>query len=158
MPSPPPHRRPLTTKGEAIQLIDGLLDSLVDLGDVLDQESVQLRQGRLKEAMALSERKNDASRRFIHHLQAANANSATLQRLAPERIEAYHSGQERFNARLQTNLTILATSQALTDSLIQEIAAAVARSDQPSAYSASGTAIEPRSPNTARPINLSRSF
>ena len=154
----PAHRRLLSTKAEAVALVDGLLATLHNLGDILDQESALLRAGKLKDGLALSHRKNDLARSFIQTLQAANANAANLRALAPERLELYRKSQEAFAPRLQENLTVIATAQALSNSIIQEVATAVARSDIPTAYSARGRSLDQTSATTARPISLNRSF
>ena len=158
MSNPPAHRRQLANRDDALLLVNGLIASLGDLGAVLDEETDHLRVGKLKQAMALHQRKSDASRRYMHMLQAASANAATLRDLAPERLEAFRKGQETFNMQLQHNLTVLATAQALSDSLVQEIATAVARVDTPTAYSARGTTIAVKTPDKGRPISLSRSL
>lgn len=151
----PAHRRPLAGRDEAVLLVNTLIASLGELGSVLDEETAHLRLGDLRRAAALGDRKNDATRRYMHTLQAANVNAEILKSLAGDRVELYRASQEAFNVRLQHNLTVLATVQALSDSLVQEIAAAVARSDRPTGYSAHGIATDTRSPNTTRPITLS---
>lgn len=154
----PAHRRPVATRDEAVLLINGLIASLDELGAVLDQESEELRQGRLKQAMALSASKNEASKRYILMLQAANSNASALKALAPDHLENFKTIHAEFDGRLNQNLAVLATAQALSDNLVQEIAAAVARSDKPVAYTARGATTEARTATTTRPISLSRSL
>lgn len=154
----PAHRRHLDNRDDAMLLINGLIASLGDLGAVLDEETDHLRVGRLKQAMALNERKNEASRRYMHMLQAASTNAQALRGFAPDRLDAFRKGQETFNVQLQHNLTVLATAQALSDSLVQEIALAVARTDTPTAYSARGVSVAAKTPEKGRPISLSRSL
>lgn len=158
MSNAPTHRSPLGNREEAVALVDKLAVSMNELGAVLDLETEEVRNGRLKEAMALAPHKNDASRRYLHLLQAANVNAQTLKGLASEHLTALKDEQAAFNERLQLNLTVLATAQALSGSLVQEIAAAVARSDTPAAYSKSGTSVETKTVNATRPIALNKSL
>jgi hypothetical protein len=64
---------------------------------------------------------------------------------------------EAFRARLQTNLTVLATAHAVSEGLIRGVAGEMNRRSSPQTYGLSGRA-NPPSRNSAQPIAISRTL
>jgi hypothetical protein len=113
-----------------------LLGALDELMTTLTEETELVRAGRVREAARLTPIKTKVAQSYIAAAEALKSNAAALG--APATREALHQRQEQLRALLQTNLTVLATAHAVSESVIRGAAAEVARKNAPRTYGVSG--------------------
>jgi hypothetical protein len=149
--------RPVETTAEAENLIRHLLAAMDALVATVEQETVLVRAGKLKDATALEATKAELARAYVHDTTQVKANLPALRKQVPELLAALRKQHDTFNALLQINLTVLATAHAVSEGLIRGAHAEVARKNAPQTYSNSGRPVAP--PKTgAVPVSVSRSL
>ena len=124
------------------------------LSDAVAEETAVIAAGRLREAAPIWERKAEVAGRYLAQIvrlkEAAGA-------LSPAERAALAQRQHAFRARLEKNLAVLATAHAVSEGLIRDAAAEVARQAAPDTYGARGRAVAAPT-RAANPVAISRSF
>ncbi len=138
----------------AVETVSGLLDRLIE---TVEDETAYLRAGRLREALALEDTKAALARGYAAESARLKAAQATIARLQPDILKSLRSRHDRFQALLQTNLTVLATAHAVSEGIIRGVSGELARKRAPSTYGATGRANAP-GPKAAQPMAVSRSL
>ncbi len=156
-PTPPPNPRPRPTVPEAQALIADLCTVIAELTALIEQETALVRAARVGEAMRLKERKEELSRKYLSGAAAIQANAAVFAQQLPEPSRDLRRRLEAFEPLLKSNLTVLATAHAVSETIIRTAAAALARKAAPRTYGNSGRPTPP-SARVVRPIAVSRSL
>ena len=152
-PAPPP----VTSAAEAESLVRNLLTATEALVSTVEQETALVRAGHVMQAAPLGKAKSELASAFARDTTRVKANLPVLMRHVPQLLVQLRAQHESFNALLQTNLTVLATSHAVSESLIRGAHAEVARKSAPQTYGQSGrTVVPPR--NMAVPVSVSRTL
>jgi hypothetical protein len=141
-------------RADAERLIEGVLATMGDLEKVLDNETAQVRLGRLRDGLAEEARKNELATAYMRGLETVKANAIALARFAPEaltRLKAAHAG---FGRAVDTNQTVLATARAVSESLMKGVAEEMNRLARPQGYGP-GTAQPGRHPKS-EPLVVSK--
>ena len=148
---------PASTPAEAHKLAGGLADTMSALLDVIEIETGLVREGRIAEAMALDPQKSDLARRYVAGISSIKASQPYLTQATPGLLATLHSHHELFRAKLQVNLTVLATAHAVSEGIVRGVNTEMARRAAPSTYTAAGnrSALPAR---RATPLTLSRSL
>lgn len=134
-----PDPRPrVASPAEAEALVGAALDSLEALEPVIVEETALLRDGRMKAALELTDRKAPAAQRYQRALEDLKANAIALGRFAPPSLALLRRRHENFAALMDLNMAVLGTAKTVSESLIREIAAEVGQARAPQGYGAYG--------------------
>jgi hypothetical protein len=137
-----------------IEQFGRIMDSLVE---TVEHETALVREGRLSEAGELEAVKAELAREYQAGTTWFKRNTNYLTRNLPALLKALHKRHDEFRAVLQINLTVLATAQAVSESIIRGVSGEMARKQSPQTYGASGKANTP-GPRASQPISVSRSL
>jgi hypothetical protein len=150
-------RARVITAAEAEAVAQGALDALDALEPIIAEETAELKEGRVRKAMALQTAKQDAAARYQRALQDIKANAVSLGRFAPPALALLKRRHESFAELMQLNMAVLGTTRTVSESLIRELAAEVGQARQPQGYSAFGQQTSAYRPQ-ATPLAVSRSL
>jgi hypothetical protein len=149
--------QPIQSVAEAENLVRHLLAAMDALVATVEQETVLVRAGKVRDAMAMETAKQDLARAYVADSAQVKANLPVLSKQVPDLLAKLRKQHESFNALLQINLTVLATAHAVAEGLIRGAAAEVTRKNAPQTYGNSGrTAVVQKGAST--PVSVSRSL
>jgi hypothetical protein len=148
---------PASTPGEAQRLAEGLMRMMASLLDIVEQETELVRAGKVREAMALENKKGEASRDYMRAVSEIKHSSTYLRRSTPELLATLHRHHDSFRALLQVNLTVLATAHAVSEGIIRGVNGEIQRRRNPQGYTAAGQRAAPNH-RYATPLTVSRSL
>lgn len=147
----------ISTKPEAEALMGAIKATMDQLASLLAEETALLRAGKLKQAGTLQPGKADLARRYLIAVETIKANRLAMKSYCKPDLELLAIRHEQFSAGLQTNMSVLTTAKAVTEGLVQEIAAMETRAATPQGYGATGVSTGPRA-GVSRPIGVARSL
>jgi hypothetical protein len=136
--SPADVRPRVTNAREAATLIASAHAALDTLQPLIVEETAFMREGRLKEALALADSKAEAGRTYTRCLEALKHNAIALSRFQPGGIPELRSRHQAFSDTLGENMAVLATVRMVSESIVRELAAEVGQARQPAGYGAGG--------------------
>ena len=148
---------PIHSRAEAENLVRHLLAAMDALVATVEQETALVRNGKLKDAVALEATKSDLARLYAADTAQVKANLPVLSTHVPELLAALRRQHDTFNALLQVNLTVLATAHAVSEGLIRGAHGEVARKNAPQTYGNSGRPTAPPK-SAATPVSISRTL
>lgn len=149
--------RAITTAAEAWDVINQLDAIIAALEDIIAQEEVLVRAGRLVEVARIAPRKDELARRYLADTQRLKGALPRLHGELGPRLDAVKARHGDFRARLQLNITVLATAHAVSEGIIRGLSQELSRKATPQVYGASGRTLAAR-PNHAAPLAVSRSL
>jgi hypothetical protein len=138
-PAPPP----IASASDAQALVSSLMDLMDVMLRAIEEETVLVRAGHLKDAARLDPVKNELARQYLAESNRLKANAGALTRHVPQLVDALRKRHETFQAVLQMNLTVLATAHAVAEGLIRGAAAEAAKEAAPQTYGKTGYANAP---------------
>lgn len=145
----------IKTPQEAATLISQFDQIMKALLETVERETELVRAGKLREAGELETVKTDLSREYQAGATWFKRNSDYLTRNLPDLLKALRRRHDEFQALLQINLTVLATAQAVSESILRGVSGEMARKQAPQTYGASGKASTP-GPRASQPLSVSR--
>lgn len=145
----------IKTPQEAATLISQFDQIMKALLETVERETELVRAGKLREAGELETVKTDLSREYQAGATWFKRNSDYLTRNLPDLLKALRRRHDEFQALLQINLTVLATAQAVSESILRGVSGEMARKQAPQTYGASGKASAP-GPRASQPLSVSR--
>ena len=148
---------PASTPAEAQRLADGLMRMMAGLLDIVEQETELVRAGKVREAIALENKKGEASRDYMRAVSEIKQSASYLKRSTPELLATLHRHHDTFRALLQVNLTVLATAHAVSEGIIRGVNGEIQRRRNPQGYTAAGQRAAPNH-RYATPLTVSRSL
>ncbi len=148
---------PIASAGEAERVIGNLNMILDRLMETVEEETTRVRAGRLREAAELSETKSEFSRRYTAESERVMAARDLIAAALPDAFAALRKRNAAFQVLLQTNLSVLATAQAVSEGIIRGISGELARKRAPSTYGATGRANVPAA-KASQPLAISRTL
>jgi hypothetical protein len=134
---------PVKSAAEADALISQVMGVMAELADVVQQETELVRAGRVSAASKFAEPKGDLSRRYVAGTIQLKASKPQLAYVARDRLAALQQRHELLRVLLQTNLTVLATAHAVSESVVRGVSNEIGRRSMPQTYGASGRANVP---------------
>ena len=138
---------------EDVQRLVGAIEQIMDaLDDVLDEETVLLREGKLHQALNLVEAKNQLSIQYMLLQKAITANAALVKQLAPQDTEQLTRRHHLFQNTLQANLAVIATAREVSSELISDINQQVQKGARAETYGQSGQM--PQGPKQKRGLSI----
>lgn len=158
----PPRQAPSSlpvaaTPAEARKLADHVMAVMSDLLGVVERETELVRAGKLREAMASESNKRELSSRYVGAIAQLKASQKYLTETAPELLAALYRQHDVLRARLQVNLTVLATAHAVSEGLVRGVNTQMQARNIPDTYTAAGRRATP-GPRHMTPLAVSRSL
>ena len=155
---PLPSAIPLAaTPADARKLAEGLMEVMSALLGVIERETELVRAGKVREAMALDDKKTELSRRYVGTIAHLKSSQSYLARATPELLTTLHRHHDTFRALLQVNLTVLATAHTVSEGIVRGVNAELQRRNVPNTSTAAGQRAAP-GPRNISPLALSRSL
>jgi hypothetical protein len=149
--------RAAATPAEARLVATSLVDAMTALLAVIERETELVRAGKVREAMQSEPQKAELSRRYASAVMLMKASQPYMAKATPELLKALHQHHEVFRGMLQINLTVLATSHAVTEGIVRGINTELQKRNAPQTYNAYGQHSRP-APRNATPISVSRTL
>lgn len=150
---------PSPAAAEATNGIEAVIGRLLEASDALvaivEQETMLVRAGRLRETAQLERAKGDFANSYVKDLMRLSENKTALAAAAPELLETFRQRHAHFHDLLRTNMTVLATAHAVSQDLIRGVSGELARKSAPQTYGASGRPATP-GPSAIQPLAVSR--
>jgi hypothetical protein len=156
-PAAAPAAQPITSAAEAENLVRHLLAAMDALVATVEQETALVRAGQVRQAAGLEATKAELARAYVTDTAQVKANLPALKAHVPALLKKLQQQHDSFRALLQINLTVLATSHAVSESLIRGAHAELARKSAPQTYGYSGRTNAPAK-GTAVPVSVSRTL
>lgn len=132
----------------------GFMDALLV---AVEEETALVRAGRLREAALLEPRKSELSSSYLADSARVKASLPYLKQNAQNLLQYLQQRHAAFHALLQTNLTVLATAHAVSESIVREVVSEVTRKNAPQTYGASGRQAAPAR-GLSEPVTVSRTL
>ena len=138
----------------AIGHLNMIMDRLVA---TVEQETAQVRAGKLHDAVQNDEAKVELARAYAAESERVKAAKDIIAKNLPAALEQLRKRHGAFRSLLQTNLQVLATAHAVSEGIIRGVSGELARKQAPSTYGATGRANTPGS-KTSQPLAVSKSL
>jgi len=151
----PQTRHGIASVGEAEQTIANLCTIMDRLVETIEEETAQVRAGRVLKASGLEQAKGELARAYAAETLRLASGREFICRALPEAVATLCSRHVAFQQLLQVNLTVLATAHAVSEGIIRGVSGELARTRAPQTYGASGRANAP-SARASQPLALSR--
>lgn len=145
------------TAEEAEAIVREALDALEVLDPVIAEETVMLREGRIRPALDLADRKTEAARRYQKALEDVKANAVALSRFQPPSLQLLRARHEVFAELMALNMAVLGTTRTVSESLVRELAASVGNAHAAQGYGALGQQMGAYRPQ-ATPLAVSKAL
>ncbi len=145
------------TPAEARAVATTLLDAMTSLHAVLERETELVRAGNVRDAMQMEPQKSDLSRRYAGAMTHLKMSQPYMAKTTPDLLKILHQHHQVFRGLLQINLTVLATSHAVTEGIVRGVNAEMQRRNAPQTYNAYGQRTAP-GPRNLTPIAISRTM
>jgi hypothetical protein len=134
-----PDPRPrVASATEAEALVNAAILALDALEPVIAEETALLRDGKIKSALDLSDRKGPTAQVYQRALEDLKANAIALGRFAPPALAQLRQRHESFSELMSLNMAVLGTAKTVSESIIRELANDVGQARSPQGYSAHG--------------------
>jgi len=109
-----------------------------ELCEIIDSETELVRAGRVAAAAKAGERKAELARAFVHDIARVRASGSHLASVAAPLRDSLRQQHELLCARLQVNLTVLATARAVSESILRGVSSELAKRSTVQTYGESG--------------------
>lgn len=138
----------MSSAAERLKAIDTLpagdlcgiaLSTLDRLVSILNQETVLLRAGRVREAGELTAEKTRLAQDYMGFARSVQRELPRLRAEAPAMIEAMKVRHEQFATQMAENLRVIATARAVTEELLTDVANVMNAKARPKTYGATGS-------------------
>jgi len=148
---------PITTAADAEHAIADLGALIERLAELVEQETVLVRGGRIRAASALQPQKAELAGRMFAGSERLKASAKFLRQSVPARCAELARVQETFRAVLHRNMIVLATAHAVSEGIVRRLSGDLARKTSPQVYGAGGRTTAPN-PRHGRPLAVSRTL
>ncbi len=135
---------------DLIAFTEGTLRALVD---VMNRETTLLRAGRHDDAMSLGAEKTSLAQDYVVYSRSVQRQLERLKAEAPDDVGLLKLGHERLATQMAENLKVIATVRAVTEDLMTDVAAQLARAARPKTYGAGGEINAPRAVSGGLTVN-----
>jgi hypothetical protein len=154
----PAHRPRVVTAEEARALVEGVVETLSALSQVIGEETQLMRDGAIADALACEPRKTALAGAYMRGLEVVKANAVALARFTPEGVQRLKGAHAAFGELIETNQTVLATARAVSETIIRDLAKETGKLGQPQGYARTGygAAAPMPAPRSAGPIVVSK--
>lgn len=139
---------------ELCALAEAALTALVD---VMNQETMLLRAGRLSQATTLTADKTRLAQDYVGFARSIQRQTDRLKREAPKAVDRLRNGHEKLATQMAENLRVLATARTVTEDLLTDVAMTVGQQNKARAYGTSGRVMSDPSAS-ARGLAINRAL
>jgi hypothetical protein len=146
---------PIVSVVEAERAIANLNKIMDVLMHTVVEETVRVRSGQLRATSEFDEAKVQLAGLFAAETERVKSAKPILIQSFPEALERLRQRHDSLHTLLQTNLTVLATAQAVSEGIIRGVSGELARKQSPSTYGATGRA-NALSNKSSQPLAISR--
>jgi hypothetical protein len=147
----------LSTTAEAEQAIVEMSGLIEDLRSVIELETALVQAGQLRKATTLGPAKSELAAKVHAGGEKLKRHAKFLLQSVPNSLVELNKLQDNFRAVLQRNMTVLATSHAVSEGIVRRLSSDLARKAAPKVYGASGRTVAPSS-RFGTPLAVSRSL
>jgi flagellar biosynthesis/type III secretory pathway chaperone len=156
----------MSSAAERLRAIDTLpandlcsiaLSTLDRLVTILNQETVLLRSGRMREASGITAEKTRLAQDYMGFARSVQRELPRLRVEAPAMVEAMRVRHEQFATQMAENLRVIATARTVTEDLLTDVANAMSATQRPKTYGASGT-MSGQPPVPAMGVSINRAL
>jgi flagellar biosynthesis/type III secretory pathway chaperone len=123
----------------AAELCTHAEQALASLVDVMNQETMLLRAGHMRQAGQLTPDKTRLAQDYVTFARAIQRQSARLSAEAPALLERLRAGHESLATQMAENLRVLATAKTVTEDVLTDVARMVGQQNRAKTYGAAGT-------------------
>ena len=148
---------PIVTTADAETAIDELSALIEKLAALVEQETALVHSGKISRAANLGQAKAALSHQLYVAGERLKANAKFLAQAVPARCAALQRAQEAFQATLQRNMIVLATTHAVAEGIVRRLSGDLARNSAPQVYGSTGRATAPH-PKHGQPLAISRTL
>jgi len=141
----------------ALELCLTVETALTALVDIMNQETILLRAGRMRQAGELTPEKTRMAQDYVTFARAVQRQNTRLKEQAPEAVERLRLGHESLATQMAENLRVLATARMVTEDLLTDVARIVGQQDRTKTYGQAGT-IATNPAGSARGIAINRAL
>lgn len=131
--------------------------ALTALVKVMNEETMLLRAGRMRQASVLTPEKARLAQDYVSFARSVQRQNQRLALQAPAAIERLRLGHESLATQMAENLRVLATARMVTEDLLTDVAKVVGQQNRAKTYGRAGT-IASDAANSARGIAINRSM
>ena len=156
-PAAPAQEFIITSEAEAAAVLTEIRRLMNELCDIVEEETTLVRAGHLTAAVSVAERKSELAGAFMARAARVQASVRYLARATPKLLDELQVQHDGFRAKLQINLTVLATARAVSEGILRGVSNELARRLTVNTYGASGRREDPAG-RAAIPIAVSRSL
>jgi len=146
----------VSTTAEAQALIGHLGDVMDALLGIVEEETALVRAGHLTEVARLEPTKADLAKLYLSDTTRVKLSVPYLAQELPDALAGLRRRHDTFHALLQINLTVLATAQAVAESIMRGVSNELARKASPQTYGACGRTAAPGPRTAALPLTVCR--
>ena len=139
---------------DAVLLTNAALDALEALEPIMEEETELLKQGETRRAIDLTPIKEEAAKRYMTAIEVVKANAIALQRFRPDAIDMLRDRHEAFQSILALNMAVLTTARSVSEGLIREVSADVAKAMNTQGYGPQTSSTQKR--QASAPLALSK--
>jgi flagellar biosynthesis/type III secretory pathway chaperone len=123
----------------AAELCTHAEQALATLVDVMNQETMLLRAGHMRQAGQLTPDKTRLAQDYVTFARAIQRQSERLSAEAPALLERLRAGHESLATQMAENLRVLATAKTVTEDVLTDVARMVGQQNRAKTYGAAGT-------------------
>jgi hypothetical protein len=145
----------ITSEAEAAAVLTEIRRLMNELCDIVEEETTLVRAGHLTAAVSVAERKSELAGAFMARAARVQASVRYLARATPKLLDELRAQHDEFRAKLQVNLTVLATARAVSEGILRGVSNELARRLTVNTYGASGRREDPAG-RAAIPMAVSR--
>ena len=145
----------ITSEAEAAAVLTEIRRLMNELCDIVEEETTLVRAGHLTAAVSVAERKSELAGAFMARAARVQASVRYLARATPKLLDELGAQHDEFRAKLQINLTVLATARAVSEGILRGVSNELARRLTVNTYGASGRREDPAG-RAAIPMAVSR--
>ena len=156
-PAAPAQEFVIASEADAAAVLTEIRRLMNELCDIVEEETTLVRAGRLTSAGKVAERKSELAGAFMARAARVQASVRYLARATPKLLDELRAQHDAFRAKLQVNLTVLATARAVSEGILRGVSNELARRSTVQTYGASGRR-QTHDRRAPPPIALSRSL
>ncbi len=112
--------------------------ALAGLVKVMNEETMLLRAGHMRQASQLTPDKTRLAQDYVGFARAVQRQSARLAAEAPKAMERLRAGHESLATQMAENLRVLATAKSVTEDVLTDVARMVGQQNRARTYGTSG--------------------
>ncbi|NGP17963.1 flagellar protein FlgN [Devosia aurantiaca] len=112
--------------------------ALASLVNVMNQETMLLRAGHLRQASELTPEKTRLAQEYVTFARAIQRETKRLVAEAPQLMDRLRAGHESLATQMAENLRVLATARTVTEDVLTDVARMVGQNNRTKTYGKAG--------------------